>query len=73
MTTLSLFGLFAVTLMLAAYALEHRSPWFVLLFAGACALDAVEHGANILRPTEAPFLLAIGDAARRGGVVRYDA
>ena len=40
MTTLSLFGLCAVTLMLVAYALEHRSPWFVLLFAAACALGS---------------------------------
>jgi len=39
-TPLSLFGLFAVTLMLVAYALEHRSPWFVLLFAAACALGS---------------------------------
>jgi hypothetical protein len=34
---LSLFGLFAVTLMLACYAFEDRSPWFILGFAGACA------------------------------------
>ncbi len=40
MTMLSLFGLFAVTLMLVAYALEHRSPRFVLLFAVACALGS---------------------------------
>ena len=41
MTPLSLFGLFAVTLMLVAYALERRSPWFVLVFAVACALGSV--------------------------------
>ena len=35
---LSLFGLVAVTLMLACYALEERSPWYVLGFSGACAL-----------------------------------
>ena len=40
MTPLSLFGLFGVTLMLVAYALEHRSLWFVLLFAIACALGS---------------------------------
>ena len=40
MTTLSLFGLFAVTLMLVAYALEHRSPRFVLLYAAACTLGS---------------------------------
>jgi hypothetical protein len=39
-TALSLFGLFAVTLMLVAYTFEQRSPWFVLLFAAACALGS---------------------------------
>jgi hypothetical protein len=38
MTPLNLFGLFAVTAMLACYALEYRSPWFILAFAAACAL-----------------------------------
>jgi hypothetical protein len=38
---LSLFGLLAVTLMLVCYALEERSSWFVLGFAGACALGSV--------------------------------
>lgn len=27
--------------MLVCYALEDRSPWFVLAFAGACALGSV--------------------------------
>jgi hypothetical protein len=40
MDTLSLFGLFAVTAMLVCYALEGRSHWFVLAFAGACALGS---------------------------------
>ena len=40
MTPLTLFGLFAVTLMLACYALEDRSRWFILGFAGACALGS---------------------------------
>jgi len=35
---LTLFGLFSVTAMLVCYALENRSPWFILAFAGACAL-----------------------------------
>ena len=35
MDALSLFGLFAVTAMLVAYALEERSHWFILAFAGA--------------------------------------
>jgi hypothetical protein len=41
MTWLSVFGLFAVTAMLAAYALEERSPWFTLAFACACALGSL--------------------------------
>ena len=35
------FGLFSVAAMLVFYALEHKSPWFVLLFAGACVLASV--------------------------------
>ena len=37
---LTLFGLFSVTAMLACYALEKRSPWFILAFAGACILGS---------------------------------
>lgn len=38
MDILTLFGLIAVSLMLATYALEAKSPWMVLAFAGACLL-----------------------------------
>lgn len=38
---LTLFGLFAVTLMLVCYALEHHSAWFILAFAVGCALASV--------------------------------
>jgi hypothetical protein len=38
MDALTLFGLLSVTAMLAFYALEDRSPWFILAFAGACLL-----------------------------------
>jgi hypothetical protein len=41
MDGLTAFGLFAVTAMLICYALEDRSPWFILAFAGACALGSV--------------------------------
>jgi presenilin-like A22 family membrane protease len=41
MSILSLFGLFAVTAMLIFYALEDRNPWYVLAFAGACALGSL--------------------------------
>ena len=40
MDALTLFGLFAVSAMLICYALEERSPWFVLAFAGSCALGS---------------------------------
>jgi uncharacterized membrane protein len=41
MDPLTLFGLFAVTGMVVFYALERRSAWFILAFAGACALASV--------------------------------
>ena len=41
MNALDLFGLVAVTVMLMFYALERRSRWFILGFAGACALGSV--------------------------------
>jgi hypothetical protein len=37
---LTLFGLTAVSLMLVFYALERRSRWYILAFAGACALGS---------------------------------
>lgn len=41
MKPLTIFGLFAVTAMLVSYALEKRSHWYVLAFAGACGLGSV--------------------------------
>ena len=41
MDGLTWFGLFAVTAMLVTYALEERNAWFVLAFAGACALASI--------------------------------
>ena len=41
MDALTAFGLFAVMAMLACYALEPRSPWFVLGFAISCALGSI--------------------------------
>lgn len=40
MDALTLFGLFAVSAMLAGYALEERGRVFTLLFAGACGLGS---------------------------------
>ena len=41
MDRLTLFGLFAVTVMLVTYALEGRSHWFILAFAAACVLGSI--------------------------------
>ena len=41
MTPLSLFGLFAVTVMVACYALERRHPTFIVMFAISCVLASV--------------------------------
>jgi hypothetical protein len=40
MDRLTAFGLFAVTAMLVTYALESRSRWFILAFAGSCVLGS---------------------------------
>ena len=40
MDHLTVFGLLAVTAMLVTYALEARSRWFTLAFAGSCALGS---------------------------------
>lgn len=40
MDKLTAFGLFAVTTMLVFYALEQRSRWFILAFAGSCILGS---------------------------------
>ncbi len=38
---LTYFGAGAVTVMLLSYAFEHRSTWWVLVFALACAASSV--------------------------------
>ena len=40
MKPLTIFGLVAVTAMLVTYTMEKRSPWFILAFAGSCALGS---------------------------------
>jgi hypothetical protein len=40
MDRLTIFGLFAVTAMLVTYALEKRSHWFTLAFAGSRVLGS---------------------------------
>ncbi len=41
MTGIEYFGLAAIIVMVASYALENRSPIFVLIFALACAAAAL--------------------------------
>jgi hypothetical protein len=41
MDALTSFGLFSVTAMVVCYALEHKSTWYILGFAVACALGSV--------------------------------
>jgi hypothetical protein len=38
---LTLFGLLSLSAMLVFYALEHRSHWFVLAFAGGCVAASI--------------------------------
>ena len=38
---LEIFGLAAIIIMVASYALEHRHPGFILLFAAGCAAAAI--------------------------------
>ena len=40
MDGLTTFGLLAVTAMLVCYAMEDRSRWFILAFAGSCAMGS---------------------------------
>ncbi len=40
MDALTAYGLVAVSAMLVTYALEQRSVWFILAFAGACLLGS---------------------------------
>ena len=61
---LTIFGLFAVTAMLVTYAVEKRSHWFILGFAGSCVLGSVYgflQGAWPFRLAEAIWaLVAVG-------------
>ena len=41
LSPLTMFGVIAVSAMLLFYAVEERSPLFILLFAGACLASSV--------------------------------
>lgn len=62
MDGLTLFGAVAVSLMLLFYALEHRSPVFVLALAGACAASSIYGSAQGAWPFG-----VVGEALGGGG------
>jgi hypothetical protein len=70
MTLTEAFGLFAIILMVASYALEKQSPFFIATFAIGCALAA--YYAYLIGSY--PFLIAEGIwsliAARRWWLAR---
>ena len=41
MSLMTAYGFVSVALMLVFYAMEDRSHWFVLLFAGACLMSSI--------------------------------
>jgi hypothetical protein len=62
---IELFGALAVSLMVLFYALEERSPIFVLLFAGACLASSLYAFAIRSWPFAAVEFLWAGIAVRR--------
>jgi hypothetical protein len=70
LSLLSAFGLFAVSAMLVTYALEARSTWFILAFAGACALGSVYGFAQGAWPFGLVEAVWSGVAARRWWLAR---
>ena len=68
MDQLTVFGLVAVTVMLVTYALEERSPWFILAFACACLLGSAYgylQGAWPFGVLEAVWAVVAADRWRR--------
>jgi hypothetical protein len=65
MSGLNLFGLFAVSAMVASYTLEARHPAFVLTFAAACVLASIYGFRQGAWPFGAVELIWSGIAIRR--------
>jgi hypothetical protein len=65
MTPLTIFGLFSVTAMLVCYALEKRSPWFILAFAVSCLSGSAYGFLQGAWPFGAVELVWAGVALRR--------
>jgi hypothetical protein len=71
MDRLTTFGLFAVTAMLVLYALEKRSHWFILAFAGSCVLASVYGFLQGAWPFGLVEAIWSGVAARRWWLERF--
>ncbi|HUZ30181.1 MAG TPA: hypothetical protein VMU90_13110 [Solirubrobacteraceae bacterium] len=70
MDLLTAYGAVAVTVMLLAYALERRSPAFVLVFAGACVASSVYGWLQGAWPFGVVELAWAGVALRRWWLLR---
>ena len=73
MDPLTIFGALAVTAMLVFYALEARSAWFVVVFAGACVASSAYGFMQGAWPFGIVELVWSGIALRRWQVRRRSA
>lgn len=71
MTPLSLFGFFAVTVMVVCYALERRRAIFILAFAVSCVLASVYGFLQGAWPFGLVEAVWSGIAARRWWLARH--
>ncbi len=71
MDSLTIFGALAVAAMLLFYALEDRSAWYVLAFAGACLASSVYGFLQGAWPFGVVELIWSGVALRRWWARRY--
>lgn len=73
MTSLTIFGLFAVTAMVVCYALEKRNRWFTAAFAGACLLGSAYGFLQGAWPFGCVEIVWSGIAMRRWWIAGRDA
>ena len=71
MTLLTAYGAVAVTVMMLAYALERRSPAFVLVFAGSCVASSLYGFLQGAWPFGVVEFVWAGVALRRWLAVRH--
>jgi hypothetical protein len=66
-TTVTAFGVIAVTFMMLMYAFERRHPYFVIAFAGGCLLSSLYGFLSGAWPFGVVELVWCGVAVRRYG------